>query len=127
MMWTTGCAVRSTGGLLGEGQTLEGDFEQTSLTTESVDGMKALRLRTRWDYRVRGTTLGGVSRERRRSRWNISRSTHTSTTRWLQWSGPTAIWCERNGLSMTAARCANSWNIAILDRPSRSRPSANCI
>ncbi len=34
-MWTTGCAVRSTGGLLGEGQTLEGDFEQTSLTTES--------------------------------------------------------------------------------------------
>jgi len=32
---TTGCAVRSTGGLLGEGQTLEGDFEQTNLTTES--------------------------------------------------------------------------------------------
>src|SRR5438876_10114917 len=89
-----------------------------------VDGMKALRLRTRWDYRVRGTTLGGVSRERRRSRWNISRSTHTSTTRWLQWSGPTAIWCERNGLSMTAARCANSWNVASVDRPSRSRRSA---
>src|SRR5207249_155394 len=40
---------------------------------------------------------------RRRSRWNISRSTHTSTTRWLQWSSPTAIWCERNGLSMTRA------------------------
>jgi len=34
-MWTTGCAVRSTGGLLGEGQTLEGGFEQTGLTTES--------------------------------------------------------------------------------------------
>src|SRR5207245_1187462 len=89
--------------------------------------MKALRLRTRWDYRVRGTTLGGVSRERRRSRWNISRSTHTSTTRWLQWSGPTAIWCERNGLSMTAARCANSWNVASVDRPSRSRRSATGI
>ena len=35
VMRTTGCAVRNTGGLLGEGQTLEGDFEQTSLTTES--------------------------------------------------------------------------------------------
>jgi len=41
MMWTTGCAVRSTGGLLGEGQTLEGDFEQTSLTIESRSGMES--------------------------------------------------------------------------------------
>ena len=37
MMWTTGCAVRSTGGLLGEGQTLEGDFEQI----ESRSGMES--------------------------------------------------------------------------------------
>jgi len=41
MMWTTGCVVRSTGGLLGEGQTLEGDFEQTSLTIESRSGMES--------------------------------------------------------------------------------------
>jgi hypothetical protein len=46
-----------------------------------VDGMKALRLRARRGSRARWTTLGGVSRERRRSRWNISRSTRTSATR----------------------------------------------
>src|SRR5438128_9477283 len=39
----SGCAVRSTGGLLGEGQTLEGDFEQTSLTIESRWGHQYLR------------------------------------------------------------------------------------
>jgi len=42
--------------------------------------MKALRLRLRSDYRGRWTTLDGVSRERRRSRWNILRSMPTSIT-----------------------------------------------
>ena len=44
VMWTTGCAVRSTGGLPGEGQTLEGGFEQTGLTTESRWGFEPVFL-----------------------------------------------------------------------------------
>ena len=36
----------------------------TALRAYPVDGMKALRLRTRRDYRVHRKTLGGVSRER---------------------------------------------------------------
>jgi hypothetical protein len=56
------------------------------------DGMKALRLRTRTVTVCVGETLSGVSRERRRSRWNISRSMPTSITPWPRWRGRTGGW-----------------------------------
>src|SRR5712691_1451688 len=78
--------------------------------------MKALRLRTRSRYRVRWENTQRLSRERRRSPWNISHSMRTSITRWPRWPGPMARWSERNGSSITAERYANSWNAVSRDR-----------
>jgi hypothetical protein len=51
------------------------------------DGMKALRLRTGTVTVCVSETLGDVSRNRRRSRRNISRSMPTSITPWPRWRG----------------------------------------
>ena len=60
------------------------------------------------------------SRERRRSRWNISPSTRTSTTRWRQWPGRTAqlvrearIEHDRGAFSQFLERCEHGSSVAV--------------
>jgi hypothetical protein len=81
--------------------------------------MKALRL-PRADRTVCvGETLGGGSRERRRSRWNISRSMPTSITPWPRWRGRTGGWCattpghERGAFRQFLARCEPGSPVAL--------------
>src|SRR2546422_4504560 len=86
----------------------------------TFDGMKAPRLRPREDYRGRWTTLDGVSRERRRSTWNISRSMPTSITPWRRWLGRTGrlvreqrLPHERGALQQFLARCEPGSPVAV--------------
>jgi AraC-like DNA-binding protein len=82
--------------------------------------MKALRLRTRTVTVCVGETLGGVSRERRRSRWNISRSMPTSITPWPRWRGRTVGWSANNGWK-SIAYAALGAALEALPAPARTR------
>src|SRR5437016_12579948 len=72
------------------------------------------------NYRVRRTTLGGRWPRGRRSRWNISRSMPTSTTRWRRWPGRTVssfakqrIAHERGALQRFLERCERGSPVAV--------------
>src|SRR5207245_3571402 len=114
----------SPDGLLNTGKVFGLVVAGAGFEPATFDGMKALRLRPRSDYRGRWTTLDGVRHERRRSTWNISRSMPTNITPWRRSPGRTASSSANNASHSSAAR-SSTFSSAVSGAPRwRSRPWA---